>query len=127
MAGVSPLLTDQPTRSLTSCPLAQNPPWPSSHSLVSESPGRSTDSARMTRSWSSGASGSSNQVTATTTAAATCYTATNFAHVQAGRAHNSVGYALANGSNENMGLNNVAITKTLKMTGANYYVIGTCP
>jgi poly(3-hydroxybutyrate) depolymerase len=47
--------------------------------------------------------------------------------VQAGRAHDSVGYALANGSNQNMGLDNVFYQTTLKQTGPNYYVIGTCP
>jgi poly(3-hydroxybutyrate) depolymerase len=76
---------------------------------------------------SAGESGTSNQVTATTSAAAVCYTATNYAHVQAGRAHDSIGYAYANGSNQNMGLDNVAINTTLKQTGTNYYVIGTCP
>ena len=58
---------------------------------------------------------------------ATCYTASNYAHTTAGRAYQSGGYAYANGSNQNMGLWNVFTTKTLKMTGANYYVIGTCP
>jgi hypothetical protein len=76
---------------------------------------------------SAGESGASTQVTATTAPAATCFTATNFAHVQAGRAHDSIGHALANGSNQDMGLNNVAITRTLKQTGTNFYVIGTCP
>jgi poly(3-hydroxybutyrate) depolymerase len=47
--------------------------------------------------------------------------------VQAGRAHDSFGYALANGSNQNMGLDNVFYQTTLKKTGTNYYVIGTCP
>jgi poly(3-hydroxybutyrate) depolymerase len=65
--------------------------------------------------------------TTTTVAAATCYTSSNYAHVTAGRAHNSGGYALANGSNQNMGLNNTFYSKTLKKTGTNYYVIGTCP
>jgi poly(3-hydroxybutyrate) depolymerase len=74
-----------------------------------------------------GESGASSAVTATTTAAATCYTATNYAHVQAGRAHDSLGTAYANGSNQNMGLDNVFYTTTLKQTGTNYYVIGTCP
>lgn len=74
-----------------------------------------------------GESGASTQVTATTSAAATCFTATNFGHVQAGRAHDSLGHALANGSNQDMGLDNVAITRTLKQTGTNFYVIGTCP
>ena len=59
--------------------------------------------------------------------AATCLAASNYAHVQAGRAHQSAGYAYANGSNQNMGLWNVFVTTTLKQTGANYYVIGTCP
>jgi poly(3-hydroxybutyrate) depolymerase len=63
----------------------------------------------------------------TTGAAAVCYTASNYAHVSAGRAHVGTGYALANGSNQNMGLWNVFVTTTLKQTGANYYVIGTCP
>ncbi|MEO7549141.1 MAG: hypothetical protein ABIT82_12005, partial [Ramlibacter sp.] len=58
---------------------------------------------------------------------ASCFTASNYAHVVAGRAHQSGGYTYANGSNQNMGLWNVFVTKTLKMTGTNYYVIGTCP
>jgi poly(3-hydroxybutyrate) depolymerase len=65
--------------------------------------------------------------TATPTPAPVCYTASNYAHVQAGRAHDSLGYALANGSNQNMGLDNVFYQTTLKQTGTNYYVIGTCP
>jgi len=72
-------------------------------------------------------SAASNQVTTTTPAAPVCFTASNFAHVQAGRAHDSVGNALANGSNQNMGLDNTFFTTTLKMTGTNFYVIGTCP
>jgi poly(3-hydroxybutyrate) depolymerase len=63
----------------------------------------------------------------TTGTAATCTTASNYAHTTAGRAHQSGGYALANGSNQNMGLWNVFVTTTLKQTGPNYYVIGTCP
>ena len=59
--------------------------------------------------------------------AATCTTASNYAHTQAGRAHQSGGYALANGSNQNMGLWNVFVTTTLKQTGTNTYVIGACP
>ena len=59
--------------------------------------------------------------------AGTCTTASNYAHVSAGRAHQSGGYAWANGSNQNMGLWNVYTVTTLKQTGTNYYVIGTCP
>jgi poly(3-hydroxybutyrate) depolymerase len=62
----------------------------------------------------------------TTGAAATCYTASNYAHTTAGRAYQSGGYTYANGSNQNMGLWNVYVTTTLKQTGTNYYVIGTC-
>nr|AAF61704.1 poly(3-hydroxyalkanoate) depolymerase [Paucimonas lemoignei] len=67
--------------------------------------------------------------TTTTTVAATCYSASNYAHVQAGRAHLviSTGRAAANGSNQDMGLYNTFQMTTLKMTGSNYYVIGTCP
>jgi poly(3-hydroxybutyrate) depolymerase len=72
-------------------------------------------------------SAASSAASGTTSAAATCYTASNYAHVTAGRAYVSLGYALANGSNQNMGLYNTFYTTTLKMTGTNYYVIGTCP
>jgi len=65
--------------------------------------------------------------TPTPTPAPVCFTGSNYAQVQAGRAHESIGYALANGSNQNMGLDNVFYQTTLKQTGPNYYVIGTCP
>lgn len=58
---------------------------------------------------------------------ATCYTSSNYAHTTAGRATQSGGYTYAKGSSQNMGLWNVFTTRTLKMTGPNYYVIGTCP
>lgn len=57
----------------------------------------------------------------------TTSTASNYAHVQAGRAHASGGYALANGSNQNMGLYNVFFTSTLAENPAGYYVVGACP
>ena len=63
----------------------------------------------------------------TTGSAAVCFTASNYAHTTAGRAHQSGGYTYANGSNQNMGLWNVFVTTTLKQTATNYYVIGTCP
>jgi poly(3-hydroxybutyrate) depolymerase len=68
-------------------------------------------------------------VTGTTGSGFTCTTtnASNYAHVQAGRAHDSGGYALANGSNQNMGLDNVFYTATLAQTAPGYYVIGNCP
>ncbi len=75
------------------------------------------------------ASALSHAVSGTTKSAFTCsaVTASNYAHVQSGRAHASGGYALANGSNQNMGLNNTFYTKTLAQTAVNYYIIGTCP
>ncbi|MEV7033047.1 PHB depolymerase family esterase [Streptomyces sp. NPDC093272] len=74
---------------------------------------------------SSGAVGASSAaVTATTTGSApACYTANNYQQVQAGRAHQSGGYTYANGSGQNMGLYNVAITHTLKETSPGYFVI----
>ena len=71
----------------------------------------------------------SNAVSGTTKPSFTCSTTTasNYAHVQAGRAHDSGGYALANGSNQNMGLNNTFYSQTLAQTAAGYYVIGQCP
>lgn len=71
----------------------------------------------------------SGAVTGSTTSgyACTATTASNYAHVQAGRAHASGGYALANGSNQNMGLNNTFYTTTLAQTSPGYYVIGNCP
>lgn len=58
---------------------------------------------------------------------AACFTSTNLDHVRAGRAHDNRFRALANGSNQNMGYDNIFITTTLKRTAANYYVIGSCP
>ncbi|MEU9971890.1 PHB depolymerase family esterase [Streptomyces sp. NPDC051014] len=74
---------------------------------------------------SSGAVGASSAaVTATTTGSApACYTANNYQQVQAGRAHQTGGYTYANGSGQNMGLYNVAITHTLKETSTGYFVI----
>lgn len=68
-------------------------------------------------------------VTGSTSAGFACTTSTasNYAHVQAGRAHTSGGYALANGSNQNMGLYNTFYTSTLAQTAAGYYIIGSCP
>ncbi|MER6734983.1 extracellular catalytic domain type 1 short-chain-length polyhydroxyalkanoate depolymerase [Streptomyces puniciscabiei] len=74
---------------------------------------------------STGAVGaSSSAVTATTTGAAPqCYTDNNYNQVAAGRAHQSGGYTYANGSDQNMGLYNLAITHTLKETSPGYFVV----
>jgi hypothetical protein len=47
--------------------------------------------------------------------------------VTAGRAHDDSFFAVANGSNQVMGLDNVFIVTTLKETGPSFYVIGECP
>ncbi len=77
----------------------------------------------------SGESGLSSAISVTTQSAWTCtaVNSSNYAHVQAGRAHNSGGYALAKGSNQNMGLNNMFYTSTLAQTSSGYYIIGNCP
>jgi poly(3-hydroxybutyrate) depolymerase len=62
----------------------------------------------------------------TTGSAPVCFTASNYAHVSAGRATQSGGYAYAKGSGQNMGLWNVFVTTTLKQTAPNYYVVGSC-
>lgn len=92
-----------------------------------------TGAGGTTTTTSSGATTTTTTAASTTTTtaapAATCTTSSNYAHVSAGRAHSVIttGHAAANGSNQDMGLNNTFTTKTLKKTGANYYVIGTCP
>jgi len=78
---------------------------------------------------STGESAQSSAVSATTKSSWTCSatTASNYAHVQAGRAHDSGGTAYANGSNASMGLDNLFYTSTLAQTSSGYYVIGNCP
>ncbi|MBH2009182.1 MAG: hypothetical protein I8H71_05735 [Xanthomonadaceae bacterium] len=93
--------------------------------------------AATTYSWTvTAVDGSNAQSVASTAAAgtttgtppptATCYTASNYAHTMAGRAYVLGGYTYANGSGQYMGLWNIYASTTLKMTGSNYYVIGTC-
>ena len=57
----------------------------------------------------------------------TCFTSSNYAHTIAGRAYVINGLTYAKGSTQSMGLWNIFITKTLKNTAPNYYLIGTCP
>ncbi|MFC4035659.1 PHB depolymerase family esterase [Streptomyces polygonati] len=78
---------------------------------------------------SSGTVGAASAAVTATTAtgggggSGACFTASNYAQVTAGRAHQSGGYTYADGSNQNMGLRNLFTTHTLKQTGADYYVI----
>lgn len=95
--------------------------------------------ASTTYSWTvraadaNGAEGTASAPASGTTLAAsgggtgTCTTASNYAHTLAGRAYAYLGFAYALGSNEGMGWWNVFTTTTLKQTGPNYYVVGTCP
>ncbi len=56
-----------------------------------------------------------------------CFTASNFDHVRAGRAHlEFFMWARANGSNAEMGFADTFGKTTLKQTGKNHYVIGEC-
>ncbi|WP_406724736.1 PHB depolymerase family esterase [Streptomyces sp. GD-15H] len=71
----------------------------------------------------------SDTITAWTTGGETaCWTATNYAHVQAGRATTSGGYTYAKGSEQNMGLYNIFITRTLKESPVGHFTLadGTC-
>ena len=88
-------------------------------------------------SWSVKAVDASNAESVASTAAAgtttgtpppvaTCYTASNYAHTVAGRAYVFGGLTYANGSGQFMGWWNIYASTTLKMTGSNYYVTGTC-
>jgi hypothetical protein len=59
---------------------------------------------------------------------AACFTSSNFDHVRAGRAHlDFFLWARANGSNAGLGFADVFSKTTLKKTGPNFYVIGSCP
>lgn len=93
--------------------------------------------ASTTYSWTvraadaNGAEGAASAAASGTTLAApgggaTCTTASNYAHTMAGRAYVAGGYTFALGSNQSMGLWNIFVTNTLKLTSPNYYVIGTC-
>jgi poly(3-hydroxybutyrate) depolymerase len=90
--------------------------------------GTTTTTAGGTTTTTAAATTTTTTATTTTTTAGACYNTSNYNHVTAGRAHDSGGYALANGSNQNMGLDNLFYTSKLRQTGTNYYVIdSTCP
>jgi poly(3-hydroxybutyrate) depolymerase len=81
-----------------------------------------------TTTTTSGGGTTTTVATTTTTTSGACYNTSNYNHVQAGRAHDSMGTAYANGSNQNMGLDNTFYTTKLRYKSANYYVIdSTCP
>jgi hypothetical protein len=61
------------------------------------------------------------------TAGPACFTATNAEHVAADRARDRFFFAVARGSSQLMGLDNIFSITTLKQTAPGYYVVGTCP
>lgn len=90
--------------------------------------GTTTTTAAATSTTTAAVTTTTTTATTTTTTAGACYKSSNYAHVTAGRAYNSLGYAKANGSNQSMGLYNTFVTTKLRKTGTNYYVIdNTCP
>ncbi|MBI1889778.1 MAG: hypothetical protein HYS18_03960 [Burkholderiales bacterium] len=86
-------------------------------------------SARATSGIATSVAKTISAVAAVTTASSMtqCYTSSNVAHVLAGRAYDKMGYALASGSNQNMGMDNTFFVTTLKKVVANYFVLGSCP
>lgn len=73
--------------------------------------------------------GTTTTTTTTTTApppVADCYTASNVAHVAAGRAYYSFGYTRAYGSYAQMGAYNSSTITSLIKKGAYNYVLGSC-
>ncbi len=86
---------------------------------------RAVDAAGLEGTTSAAATGTTSAGSGGGTA--TCTTSSNYAHTIAGRAYVLYGITYAKGSNQNMGLWNIYITKTLKQTGTDFYVIGTCP
>ena len=61
--------------------------------------------------------------TSTTSPAGACVSASNYAHTQAGRAHQSAGQTYANGSNQAMGLWNTFTVHALRETSPGYWVL----
>jgi hypothetical protein len=74
-------------------------------------------------------SGSSASVVATTASGWQCtdYYANNYDHVQAGRATTTGGNCYCVGSNDNLGLYNVATYTTVAETSSGYYEKASCP
>lgn len=98
-------------------------PWLMANNLRAGGSGGTT-----TTTTAGGTTTTTTATTTTTTSGGACYTASNYSHVTAGRAHQSLGYTYANGSNQNMGLYNTYQITKLRNKGTNYYIIdSTCP
>ncbi|WP_020658806.1 extracellular catalytic domain type 1 short-chain-length polyhydroxyalkanoate depolymerase [Amycolatopsis benzoatilytica] len=72
---------------------------------------------------SGGTTTSAPPTTSATSVPGACVTASNYAHTQEGRAHQTSGEVYANGSGQDMGLWNVFVTHTLRETSPAYWVI----
>jgi poly(hydroxyalkanoate) depolymerase family esterase len=72
---------------------------------------------------SSGSPSPTPSTPAPTPTPAPCFTASNYAQTVAGRAYESLGYAYADGSNQNMGLWNTYQITSLEETSPGYYII----
>jgi hypothetical protein len=68
-------------------------------------------------------SSQSVEVKVTTLTEKVCYQASNYNHVLAGRAYQSLGITYANGSDQNMGLYNIFVMTNLCLIKENHYVI----
>jgi Zn-dependent metalloprotease len=82
-----------------------------------------------TTSTSTSTTSSSSTTSSTTTTTArngVCYTASNTAHVAAGRAYSWFGFDYANGSNQYIGYNSSFYITSLQQVGNAYYLVGSC-
>ncbi|MEV0399632.1 PHB depolymerase family esterase [Actinoallomurus sp. NPDC050550] len=75
----------------------------------------------MVRALGGGPTGGTPAPTPTPSPAPLCVTADNYTHTTAGRAHQSGGYAYANGSGDPLGLWNTFTVRTLRQTGPGYW------
>ncbi|MET9506595.1 PHB depolymerase family esterase [Streptomyces sp. NPDC006622] len=105
-------------------------PASTSYTDTGLSPGSTHTYAVAARDADGGAGPLSATVTARTTGAtAACWTASNYAHVSAGRATTGGGSTYAKGSGQNMGLYNTFVTHTLKESPVGHFTVAdtACP
>jgi serine protease len=88
--------------------------------------GDTTTSAATTTTTSAATTTTTTATTTTTTMATACYTASNPAHVAAGRAFSWFGFDYANGSNQFIGYNSSFYITSLKKIGNAYYLVASC-
>ncbi|MGZ5780825.1 MAG: PHB depolymerase family esterase, partial [Burkholderiaceae bacterium] len=100
-------------------------------SSTSTAQGTTTTTAQGTTTTTRATTTTTGTTTTTTvpTGNGTCYTSSNYTHTLYGRAYLNYAnfHAVALGSNQDMGVDSLFVTTTLKKIGFNNYVIGTCP